>query len=61
LHGEEAVGVVVQSLLEYPATLTAMEPRAVLANSGCNCGTRSDSSRCQWGRGDGSQLRRAME
>src|SRR5207253_737713 len=31
LHGEEAVGVVVQSPLEYPATLTPMEPRAVLA------------------------------
>ena len=31
LHGEEAVGLVVQSPLEYPATLTPMEPRAVLA------------------------------
>jgi uncharacterized protein len=31
LHGEEAVGVVVQSPLEYPATLTPMKPRAVLA------------------------------
>jgi len=31
LHGEEAVGVVVQSPLEYRATLTPMEPRAVLA------------------------------
>src|SRR5437660_1502072 len=31
LHGEEAVGVVVQSPLEYPATLTPMEPRVVLA------------------------------
>jgi hypothetical protein len=31
LHGEEAVGMVVQSPLEYPATLTPMEPRAVLA------------------------------
>ena len=31
LHREEAVGVVVQSPLEYPATLTPMEPRAVLA------------------------------
>ena len=31
LHGEEAVGVVVQSPLEYPATLTPMEPLAVLA------------------------------
>jgi hypothetical protein len=31
LHGEEAVGVVVQSPLEYPATLTPMGPRAVLA------------------------------
>jgi len=31
LHGEEAVGVVVQSPLQYPATLTPMEPRAVLA------------------------------
>ena len=31
LHGEEVVGVVVQSPLEYPATLTPMEPRAVLA------------------------------
>ncbi len=29
LHGEEAVGVVVQSPLEYPATLTPMGPRAV--------------------------------
>jgi hypothetical protein len=24
-------------------------------NSGCNCGSRSDSSRFEWGRGDGSQ------
>lgn len=31
LHGEETVGVVVQSPLEYPATLTPMGPRAVLA------------------------------
>ena len=31
LHGEEAVSVVVQSPLEYPATLTPMGPRAVLA------------------------------
>jgi GNAT superfamily N-acetyltransferase len=31
LHGEEAMGVVVQSPLEYPATLTPMEPLAVLA------------------------------
>src|SRR6202043_4087238 len=31
LHGEEAVGVVVQSPLEYPATLTPMKARAVLA------------------------------
>jgi uncharacterized protein len=31
LHGEEAVGVVVQSPLEYPATLTPMEPRVALA------------------------------
>jgi hypothetical protein len=31
LHGVEVVGVVVQSPLEYPATLTPMEPRAVLA------------------------------
>src|SRR5258705_11772738 len=31
LHGEEAVCVVVQSPLEYPAPLTPMEPRAVLA------------------------------
>ena len=31
LHGEEAVGVVVQSPLEYPATLTPMEPGTVLA------------------------------
>jgi GNAT superfamily N-acetyltransferase len=31
LHGEEAVGVVVQSPLEYPATLTPMGPRAVVA------------------------------
>src|SRR6202044_1661851 len=30
LHGEETVGVVVQSPLEYPATLTPMEPRAVM-------------------------------
>jgi GNAT superfamily N-acetyltransferase len=30
-HGEKTVGVVVQSPLEYPATLTPMEPRAVLA------------------------------
>jgi uncharacterized protein len=29
LHGVEAVGVAVQSPLEYPATLTPMEPRAV--------------------------------
>src|SRR5258705_11240251 len=31
LHGEEAVGVVVQSPLEYPATLTPMKPQPVLA------------------------------
>src|ERR1700693_1751058 len=31
LHGEEAGGVGVRSPLEYPATLTPMEPRAVLA------------------------------
>jgi hypothetical protein len=32
VYGEETVfGVVVQSPLEYPATLTPMEPRAVLA------------------------------
>ena len=31
LDGETVVGVVVQSPLEYPATLTPMEPRAVLA------------------------------
>jgi hypothetical protein len=31
MHGEEAVGVVVQSPLEHPATLTPMEPRAMLA------------------------------
>jgi GNAT superfamily N-acetyltransferase len=31
LRGEEAVGVVVQSPLEYPATLTPMGPRAVVA------------------------------
>jgi hypothetical protein len=31
LHGDEAIGVVVQSPLEYPATLTPMGPRAVLA------------------------------
>ncbi len=31
LHGEKTVGVVVQSPLEYPATLTPMESRAVLA------------------------------
>jgi GNAT superfamily N-acetyltransferase len=30
-HGEKTVGVVVQSPLEYPATLTPMEPRAVAA------------------------------
>jgi predicted GNAT family acetyltransferase len=30
-HGEEAVGVLVQSPLEYPAVLTPMGPRAVLA------------------------------
>src|SRR5580765_2558089 len=30
-HGAKTVGVVVQSPLEYPATLTPMEPRAVLA------------------------------
>jgi predicted GNAT family acetyltransferase len=29
--GEKTVGVVVQSPLEYPATLTPMEPRAVMA------------------------------
>ncbi len=31
LHEEKAVGVVAQSPLEYPATLTPMEPRAVRA------------------------------
>ena len=31
LHGEDAVGVVVQSPLEYPATLTPMGPQAVIA------------------------------
>jgi RimJ/RimL family protein N-acetyltransferase len=31
LQGEETVGVVVQSPLEYPATLTPMGPRTVLA------------------------------
>jgi len=31
LHGEKTVGVVVQSPLEYAATLTPMAPRAVLA------------------------------
>ena len=31
LHGEEIVGVVVQSPLEYPATLTPMGPRTVMA------------------------------
>jgi GNAT superfamily N-acetyltransferase len=31
LHAEESVGVVVQSPLEYPATLTPMAPRAVAA------------------------------
>jgi GNAT superfamily N-acetyltransferase len=31
LHGEKAVGVVVQSPLEYPATLTPMGPPAVIA------------------------------
>ena len=30
-HGEKTVGVAVQSPLEYPAILTPMEPRAVLA------------------------------
>ena len=30
-HGEKTVGVVVQSPLEYPATLTPMGPRAVVA------------------------------
>ncbi|HXW62862.1 MAG TPA: GNAT family N-acetyltransferase [Candidatus Acidoferrales bacterium] len=30
-HGDETLGVAVQSPLEYPATLTPMEPRAVLA------------------------------
>jgi predicted GNAT family acetyltransferase len=30
-HGKKTVGVAVQSPLEYPATLTPMEPRAVLA------------------------------
>jgi predicted GNAT family acetyltransferase len=30
-HGERAVGVAVQSPLDFPATLTPMEPRAVLA------------------------------
>jgi uncharacterized protein len=31
LHGKKTVGVVVQSPLEYPATLTPMGPRAVMA------------------------------
>lgn len=31
LRGGESVGVVIQSPLEFPATLTPMEPRAVLA------------------------------
>jgi predicted GNAT family acetyltransferase len=31
LHGEATVGVVVQSPVEYPATLTPMGPRAVMA------------------------------
>jgi len=31
LHGEETAGVVVQSPLEYPAILTPMGPRAVMA------------------------------
>ncbi len=31
LHGEEAVGVVIQSPLEFPATLTPMGPPAVMA------------------------------
>src|SRR2546427_9806426 len=31
LHGEEAVGAVVQAPLEYPSTLTPMGARAVLA------------------------------
>src|SRR5580704_5658837 len=31
LHGEDAVGVVVQSPLDYPATLTPMGPPAVMA------------------------------
>jgi hypothetical protein len=30
-HAEKTVGVVVQSPLEYPATLTHMEPRAVVS------------------------------
>jgi uncharacterized protein len=30
-HGEKAVGLVIQSPLEFPATLTPMEPPAVLA------------------------------
>jgi hypothetical protein len=66
LHGEETVGVVVQSPLEYPATVTPMGPRVVMAlvdngTGGCNCGSRTDSTWGQWGRGDGSQLRWAME
>src|ERR1700688_2784703 len=31
LHGEETLGIVVQSPLEYPATLTPMGPRVVMA------------------------------
>ena len=30
-HEKKAVGVIIQSPLDYPATLTPMEPRAVLA------------------------------
>src|SRR5580704_16475148 len=30
-HGEKAAGVAVQSPLDFPATLTPMDPRAVLA------------------------------
>ena len=51
LQGEETVGVVVQSPLEYPATLTPMEPRALLAIVDAICGSRSDPAGCQWGRG----------
>ena len=48
--------MVVQSPLEYPATWMPMEPRAVLAIVGRNCGSRSESSRCRWGRGNAASF-----